>query len=229
MFDPKEVDEYAEKFRQINGYWPNMVHVWQAAQSAQSEKIAQLKARIAELLGEHGQRIAQEAMIKNIGINNGLTMSLEGGACQLLAEHFASQFASSGATNYLEMTFVSKEYMSDEKLCVTLQRVKGLTPHQFRLVAEQENEKLKARIEELETPDQFWVFDNPEDSCTAFSESIVEAVFDNAGGEPSEFVGHEFRVMRSRKLPDAVYKITGFTVDQYDSVKWKWEETEVVK
>ena len=88
---------------------------------------------------------------------------------------------------------------------------------------------LKARIAELETPDQFWLFDNPEDSCTGNSEALVNGFFDELGGQPKEFVGNEFRVMRSRKLPDLMYKITGFTLDKYNAEIWQWEESEVTK
>lgn len=58
-------------------------------------------------------------------VDGGLNIELEGGACQLLAESFADQFAESGATNYLEMSFYSEKTGS---LVVTMQKSGAITP-----------------------------------------------------------------------------------------------------
>lgn len=111
-------------------------------------EIDRLKTQVSDLLGEHAEQIAQKTMIKNIGLNNGLNIDLEGGACQLLAEQFGYQFSKSDAKNYIEMSFISREYLPDEKLVVTIQRMKGKTPHQFRVELEQEVAQLQKDYQE---------------------------------------------------------------------------------
>lgn len=67
-----------------------------------------------------------EPRIKNLNTENGgLSMELEGGACQLLAESFIDQFKDNKAKNYLEVGFYNEE---TGPITVTIQRVNGLTP-----------------------------------------------------------------------------------------------------
>lgn len=106
------------------------------------KRIAELENEVDRLAGLLTDKMMSETLITDLNVKNGLNMSLEGGVARLLAEAFCEQFIDSGAENYLEMSFGSTK-RPDMNLVVTLQRVEGKTPHQFRVEAE-------ARAKELE-------------------------------------------------------------------------------
>ncbi|WP_227461636.1 hypothetical protein [Cupriavidus pauculus] len=73
---------------------------------------------------------------------NMLTMGLQGGAAQILAEAYAEQFRQIGAVNHIEISFTSTDPAIGQ-MVVTLQRVEGKTPATMKAEAE-------ARVRELE-------------------------------------------------------------------------------
>lgn len=79
--------------------------------------------------------------------NGGLDMQMEGTACRLFAEWFASEFQRSGGVNYIECQFASQEVMPGEVIVVTVQRAQGQTPHQLLQSAEREMGDLRADAE----------------------------------------------------------------------------------
>lgn len=81
--------------------------------------------------------------------DGGLSLEMNGLACQMLVASFAGQFKGSGAVNYLEMTMHHDE-IGD--LTVSLQRTAGKTPHQFRQAAEAQRDKLLAALEAIADP-----------------------------------------------------------------------------
>lgn len=54
------------------------------------------------------------------------------------------------AVNYLEVEMDVTDHDTQERFVLTVRRANGKTPHQFRIEAEAENERLRARIAELE-------------------------------------------------------------------------------
>ena len=105
--------------------------VFRKLQLANQEKSKQ-SAQIAELEKALKDSVLASTLLTNMAVENGgVNLSLEGGACHLIAESFSEQFKNSGATNYLEMTFESKD--SDiGQLLVTMQRTEGKTPGQLK-------------------------------------------------------------------------------------------------
>lgn len=90
-------------------------------------------------------KVVSETLLREMSVQNGgLNMTLEGGAARLFAASFVDQFRESGASNYLEMSF----HVDNMHLLVTLQRVAGKTPAQFR----KEAEKSLASLEALAQP-----------------------------------------------------------------------------
>lgn len=87
----------------------------------------------------------------NVG-SGGIGIVLEGGAASLFAESFVQQYKESGAINYVEMFFTSKECMPGEKFVVTVQRVAGHTPHQLRVKAVEELAKAVGMLEDDAQP-----------------------------------------------------------------------------
>lgn len=78
--------------------------------------------------------------------NGGMEIGLQGGAASLFAEMLAKEYQESGATNYMEVSFTSRECVPGEKFIVTAQRVAGQTPHQFRVQAEAERDAARAMV-----------------------------------------------------------------------------------
>ena len=124
------------------------------AQAAESEN-AKLRIALAE-------KVTSEATLRDLNFGNGfINATFEGGAIHLMVDALATQFAESGAANYIEMQFHSE---ATGPLLFTLQRVDGKTPHQLRAEAEQERDwhaercedamnecdTLRARIAEME-------------------------------------------------------------------------------
>lgn len=63
----------------------------------------------------------------------GINAVFEGGVSQVMAGAFAEQFREKGGANYLELRFTAKDGLN---LLVTLQKLDGKTPSQFRSEAE---------------------------------------------------------------------------------------------
>ena len=120
------------------------------------ELIRRLRAAEAEnanLRQAVADNITSSTMLTNMGIvNGGMNITLEGGACQLLADAFCEQFRGSGATNFVEMGFTGPDNL---QLLVTLQKVYGKTPAQLKREAEERVAQLEAeavrREEYIET------------------------------------------------------------------------------
>jgi cell division septum initiation protein DivIVA len=121
------------------------------------DEAEKLRQRIAELEGEveRQREIAADAVaggtrILDIAIENGgLSLSLEGGGAQLLAEILAKQYADSEAVNYLQLSFTSQHSAPGEAFVVTVQRVAGKTAHELRAEAEADRDRLRAECEAL--------------------------------------------------------------------------------
>jgi hypothetical protein len=75
---------------------------------------------------EKRMSLENDATLNSVKVDEGgLQLGIEGGACQVLVESLATQFAESGATNYLELSF-NNDIVGD--MVVTMQRVGGMTP-----------------------------------------------------------------------------------------------------
>ncbi len=74
------------------------------------------------------ESLANSTLLTGIDCADGLRIGVQGGAAAVLAESFAEQFKASGAINFLEMKFVSKEEFPGESFVVTVQRANGETP-----------------------------------------------------------------------------------------------------
>lgn len=103
--------------------------------------------KIRGLLAE--KLISQTMLTGIVPDNGGMTIGLEGGACAIMAEVFGEQLYTSGAENYIELSFASGKYPDLGQIVVTVKRETGKTPHQLRAMAEQERDQLKAENEAL--------------------------------------------------------------------------------
>lgn len=93
------------------------------------------------------EKVVSQTTISELTLNpNGINMQFEGGAAHLLADSLAEQFIDSKAENYLEMQFHNDQ---TGPLILTLQRLKGFTPHQLRVEAEQALAALRVELEEV--------------------------------------------------------------------------------
>lgn len=117
-------------------------------------RVAELEAQNADLRQGLADALRDSTMLTDMAMRHGgdMTLGLEGGACQLLAESFAEQFLTHGSINYLEVTMQSRVKMPGERLVVTIQRCAGKTPHQLRGEAEAELQRLRAAESEPLTP-----------------------------------------------------------------------------
>jgi hypothetical protein len=121
------------------------------------DEAEKLRERVAELDREveRQREIAADAVAGGTRIldiameNGGLSLSLEGGGAQLLAEILAKQYADSAAVNYLQLSFTSQHSAPGESFVVTVQRVAGKTAHELRAEAEAELDRLRAECESL--------------------------------------------------------------------------------
>lgn len=87
-------------------------------------------------------------LLTEMSLNKGgLTLQLEGGMCQLMANTFAQQFREQGGVNYLEMGFTANDGL---RLIVTMQKVNGKTPAQLRNEADQRAAQSQARAQHIE-------------------------------------------------------------------------------
>lgn len=90
--------------------------------------------------------VSDQAFINGMSVRNGLHVELNGLACQFLAASFAGQFKGSGAVNYLEVAMSHPEV---GEFVVTMQRMDGKTPVQFRKEAEAQRDKLLALAKQM--------------------------------------------------------------------------------
>ena len=110
--------------------------------------IADLQQQLATAQDQFSQYLAGQVTLNDIAIKNGV-ISLESGT--ELARVMAAQFWEivKDAENYVEMQMVTND---DIKLCVTVQRCDGMTPHQLRRKAEQERDDAIAKMSESGKP-----------------------------------------------------------------------------
>ena len=91
--------------------------------------------------------VSEQAYITGLNpAQGGMDMGLNGIAVQVLAASFAGQFKGSGATNYLE---VRMHHAEVGNLLVTLQRLDGKSPAQFRADAEVQRDELLAALKTI--------------------------------------------------------------------------------
>lgn len=110
---------------------------------------AEVTPQLAEVLDEEARlraalaaNVVSETMLTGLFVRSGaMDMGIKDGAAFLLAERFADQFLTSGATDYLKVRVTSKALMPGEQLVVSLQRVAGQTPHDLRREAEQRRDQ----------------------------------------------------------------------------------------
>ena len=115
--------------------------------NAEYEKQKKQNEELRVMLSE---KVIDSTMVTDFVVRNGgLNITLEGGACALLADALGKQLYESPAINYIEATFESRRYKDMGSIAVTLRRELGKTPHQLRLEAEQERDELKKRQSEL--------------------------------------------------------------------------------
>ena len=92
--------------------------------------------------------------------------------------------------------------------------------------AEERIAQLEQALRDATTPNQFWLYDSPEDSFEPSEYGLIQNHMDNCFNNPDDAVGEEFRVMRSKSMPDAVIKITGYKTDENrDFDMWEYEIT----
>ncbi len=154
----------------VESDWGIYEQVWELVEKESTGKptthdaLVQHNAELEEKLRKFEQALAdqvyRDTMLTDMAVRDGgINLSLEGGACQLLANSFAEQFKESGATNYLEMSFDSMDANIGE-LVVTMQRKDGDTPGQLRSVAEVHNAELTEALELChQTLEEFIGFD----------------------------------------------------------------------
>lgn len=110
---------------------------------ASSFEIDALRERCEKLELVLVDKLSAATLMTGMNVQNGgVEIGLQGGAASLLAEMLAQQYKDSGATNYMEVSFTSRECVPGEKFIVTAQRVTGQTPHQFRVQAEAQRDAL---------------------------------------------------------------------------------------
>lgn len=113
-----------------------------------TEALADLLAERDRLKDALASKVAAETLLTGMhGKPGEFFIGLQGGAAQILAEGLASQLAESGAENYVELRFTSKHAAPDEEVVVTIQRVRGKSPHALRREAEAERDRLRAQVE----------------------------------------------------------------------------------
>ena len=120
---------------------------WAYATTRSGRAVAALEAENHDLREQLAQRVMNETFVTGMFFGNGgFNLGYQGGAAQLLAESLAQQFETTGAVNYLEISFTSKHITPGSSYLVTIQKCTGMTPHQFRLAAERELSELRATL-----------------------------------------------------------------------------------
>lgn len=114
----------------------------------EQQTIADLTQQLATAQDQFSQYLAGQVTLMDMAVANG-AISLETGTD--LARVMAAQFYElvKDATNYVEMSMVADDGV---KLCVTVQRCDGMTPHQLRRKAEQERDDAVAKMSESAKP-----------------------------------------------------------------------------
>jgi len=114
----------------------------------EQQTIADLRQQLATAQDQFSQYLAGQVTLNDIAIKNGV-ISLEAGT--ELARVMAAQFLEivKDAENYVEMSMVTNDGV---KLCVTVQKCDGMTPHQLMRQAEQERDNAVAKMSEADRP-----------------------------------------------------------------------------
>jgi hypothetical protein len=81
--------------------------------------------------------------------NGEINMAVAGPMVERLALAMTGWFRESGAENYVEMNLNARDN-SDDRYCVTVQKVWAKSPHQLRAEAEAARDDALARVERLE-------------------------------------------------------------------------------
>lgn len=76
-----------------------------------------------------------------------VNVSVQGGIAEVIADHFYNMLQESNAPNYLELRFRHQE--SNQLILVHVQKCEGKTPHELRLEAEKEVQRLTDEIARL--------------------------------------------------------------------------------
>lgn len=114
---------------------------------------AALQAECERLRKAIADKVVAETMITGmIAGDDGVSIGLEGGASKILADAFGQQLVESGAINYIELTFESREYPEIGQITVTVKNELGKTPHQLRVIAETELAKWQKCHETIHAP-----------------------------------------------------------------------------
>lgn len=117
--------------------------LWLYATTATGRSAAALEAENTDLREQLAKRVIDETFITGIAMTGGsLNAGLEGGAARLMAEMLAEQVETTGAVNYIEVRFASKHIKPGEQYVVTVQKCSGKTPHELRLVAEEDRDAI---------------------------------------------------------------------------------------
>jgi len=98
---------------------------------------------IATAYAEHvvSNKQVHDTLLSGLNVANGeAILSLEGGACGLLASIFAEQFKESGATNYLVLDLNNDD---TGPMTITMQRKEGSTPAEKLRELTAENQLMK--------------------------------------------------------------------------------------
>lgn len=91
--------------------------------------------------------MSEKELLKSISIEKDtIDMTIEGGACGVIADAFASQFKEEGAVNYLEMQFNNTEL---GQIVVTIQRVDGATPCDKLTTITEERDRLREALTKI--------------------------------------------------------------------------------
>ncbi|WP_202879040.1 MULTISPECIES: hypothetical protein [unclassified Pseudomonas] len=99
--------------------------------------------QLRTLLGQ--QMVSACQMVEFVRTYGSPITKVAGGAAHLLSELLGQQLYESDPENYIQLSFDSAMYPVGGDIVVTLQRTSGLTPHELRLLAEEESEQQKQR------------------------------------------------------------------------------------
>ena len=124
-------------------------NLWHYATTRSGRTIAALEDENDKLRQQMVARVMDETFVTGLYFSEGgVNLGVKGGAAQLLAEMLAEQIESTGAVNYLEVSFTSRHIAPGSSYVVTIQKCTGKTPHQLRM----SSEKKLAELRETLTP-----------------------------------------------------------------------------
>ncbi|KFE51100.1 hypothetical protein [Pseudomonas syringae] len=113
-----------------------------AADEARAE-VRRLKLDNIEMREALTEKLIDATTLSGAIINtDGLTLGAEGGICKIMADAFGQMLFEGDVVNYIEAYFSSSKYPEMGQIVVTVKKETGKTPHELRLAAEQEGERL---------------------------------------------------------------------------------------